>query len=137
MAINCIHSIEITTNNSETFVVTSDDFNNFYVANIDENGEETKYMRKNNNLYANFFMIRIHNDDINNEIVKRLYQKKDIIKIELFFTNGVSQEIILPQKRVIIDGIMHNKYEYTHLINNDLCILVSDKKIKYINNLFV
>lgn len=137
MAINCIHSIEITTNNSEIFAVTSDDFNNFYVANIDDNGEETGYLKKNKNLYANFFMIRIHNNDMHNEIINRLYQKKDIIKIELFFTNGTSQEIILPKKRIICEGIMHNKYEHTHMIENDLCILISDKKIKYIENLFI
>lgn len=136
MAIDCIHSIELTTNNSEVFSVTSDDINKFYIASIDENGDEKSFSKKNDSLQANFFLIRINNEEPYNEIIKRLYEQKDIVKIELLFTNGNSQEIYLPKKRIISNGIMHNKYEYTYMINNDLCIIVTDKKIKYKENLF-
>ena len=99
MAIDCIHSIELTTNNSEVFSVTSDDINKFYIASIDENGDEKSFSKKNDSLQANFFLIRINNEEPYNEIIKRLYEQKDIVKIELLFTNGNSQEIYLPKKR--------------------------------------
>lgn len=137
MAINCIHSIELTTLNGEVFSVTSDDFQNFYVANINENGEEINYIKKNGTLQANFMIIKLLHDESYSEILKRLYECKDITKIELLFTNGNNQKIDLSTKRVMYNGSMFNKYENTYMINNDLCILVSDKKIKYCENLFI
>jgi hypothetical protein len=136
----CIYSIDLTTNSNEILSISSDDFEKLYISNIDETGEEVPYNQKSSKgeLVANFFMVKILND-IHNEnmfFLERLHNKKDIIKVTLHFTNGREQTFDLAKKRIAIDGIVENKYEHTHYDGEDLCIIISDKNIKFKENLF-
>ena len=91
MKMDCINSIDIYSNNKDVFTITSDSFDNFYIANIDDNGDEMNYLLCDDQitLFANFFMIKIKNEDKNNDsliILQRLLKKKDIIKITIKFS---------------------------------------------------
>ena len=53
------------------------------------------------------------------------------------FTNGKYQEFDLPKRRIASNGVIVNKYEHTFYDeDNNLCILISDKNIKYMKELF-
>ncbi len=141
MKMDCIESIDIKTNNKDIITISSCSFENFYIANLDENGDEINYLICDDQvtLYANFFMIKLLADK-NEDIVftlQRLLKKKDIIKITINFNNGAKQEFNLAKRRIAHDGLLENIYEDTYIDgNDDLCIMVTDKNIKYKKELF-
>ena len=139
MYTGCIYNIDLTANNNDIISVSSDEFNHFYIANLDADGDEISYEKRDSNtLYANFFMIKVlFNDDVNNKIIiDRLLKNKDLIKVTVHFTNGTKQEFNIAKKRITQNGILENIYEEAYLDNDDLCILITDKKIKYKRQLF-
>ena len=139
---DCIDSIDIYSNNKDVFTITSESFENFYIANIDDNGDEMNYLLCEDQitLFANFFMIKIKNEENDNEsiiVLQRLLKKKDIIKVTINFKNGEKQDFELIKRRIAKNGILENTYEDAYLDdNNDLCIMVTDKNIKYKKELF-
>ena len=142
MKMDCIDSIDIYSNNKDVFTITSESFENFYIANIDDNGDEMNYLLCEDQitLFANFFMIKIKNEENDNEsiiVLQRLLKKKDIIKVTINFKNGEKQDFELIKRRIAKNGILENTYEDAYLDdNNDLCIMVTDKNIKYKKELF-
>ena len=70
------------------------------------------------------------------ELYKRLFEKKDIVEISLYFTNGLRQEFIIPKKRVANNGVMENKYEEILELEDGFGIIVTDKNLKYKKELF-
>lgn len=142
MKMDCIDSIDIYSNNKDVFTITSESFDNFYIANIDDNGDEMNYLLCEDQitLFANFFMIKIKNEDNNDEavlVLQRLLKKKDIIKITINFKNGGKQDFELIKRRIAKNGLLENSYEDAYLDdNNDLCIMVTDKDIRYKKELF-
>ncbi|MCR4580950.1 MAG: hypothetical protein K5666_00360 [Bacilli bacterium] len=133
-----IHSIEFSTNNQDLISIMPSNFKNFYIANINEDGDEVSYGVSNNHLIANYFMIKIINDKSKDAytVIERLLNKQDIINIAIHFTNGKTQLFDIPKKRVQKDGILINKYEDAFYDEDDLCIIISDKDIKYKKELF-
>ena len=137
MKMDCINSIDIYSNNKDVFTITSDSFENFYIANIDDNGDEINYLLCEDQitLFANFFMIKIKNqisEDDTLLVLQRLLKKKDIIKVTINFKNNQKQSFDLVKRRVAKNGLLENTYEDAYLDNNnDLCIMVTDKNIKY------
>ena len=133
-----IYNIEFSTNNQDIISIFPSSFSNFYIANIDDNGDEISYGIKNDSLEANYFMIKILNDKSYeaNEVIKRLKDKKDIVKLSIYFTNGKKQVFEIPTKRIRIDDSLINKYEETFDVDDDLGIIITDKEIKYKKELF-
>lgn len=134
-----INNIDITTNNKDIISVTPDSFENFYIANINKEGEEINYMiDKEENYYANFFMIKLLNKcDEDNSVIKRLLNKKDIVNIGINFTNGKYILFNVAKRRIAENGLLENKYEESFKDdNNNLCIIITDKNIKYKKELF-
>ena len=133
-----IHSIELTANNQDIISIFPSNFDKFYIANIDQNGDEISYGNSNGHLEANYFMIKILNDKSYdaNEVIKRLTEKKDIVNVSIHFTNGKKQVFDIAKRRVQSDGLLVNKYEDTFFDNDDLCIIISDKDIRYKKELF-
>lgn len=142
MKMDCIDSIDIYSNNKDVFTITSESFENFYIANIDDNGDEMNYLLCEDQitLFANFFMIKIKNEENDSEsiiVLQRLLKKKDIIKVTINFKNGEKQDFELIKRRIAKNGVLENTYEDAYLDdNNDLCIMVTDKNIKYKKELF-
>lgn len=140
MSTGCIYNIDLKTSNNETISVSSDYFNHFFVANLDDNGDETTYniVENSSELGANFFMIKIIDEFAKDaqELYKRLFEKKDIVEISLYFTNGLRQEFIIPKKRVANNGVMENKYEEILELEDGFGIIVTDKNLKYKKELF-
>jgi hypothetical protein len=141
MNAGCIYNIDLITNNKETYSVSSDDFNHFYIANINDDGDEINYNIINdvNSLFANFFMIKIINNDSKaiNQIIKNIEDKNNITKVGINFTSGKYQEFDLPKQRIASNGKLINKLERNFYDEkNNLCIVISDKNIKYMKELF-
>lgn len=140
MSTGCIYNIDFKMNNKETVSIPSDYFDHFYIANLNDEGDEIKYGYNddNNNLIANFFMIKIiNNSRETSEIFQRLVNKKDIIGVTLCFTDGKRQDFEIPKKRIANNGVMVNKYEDLFPIDNDLGIIITDKSIRYKKELFI
>ena len=133
-----IYNIEFTTNNQDIISIYPSNFKNFYIANINENGDEISYGVNDTFLEANYFMIKVLNDKSKDaaDVINRLITKKDIVGISIHFTNGKTQNFTIPKKRVQQDGILVNKYEDAFYDEDDLCIIISDKLIKYKKELF-
>ena len=135
-----IHNIEITTNNREIITVSPQNFSNLYVANIDENGDEKNYdiVPNTRSLFANFFMIKIKKENNQESYLaqERLSSRRDIVKVTITLINGIKQEFELAKRRIVQNGALENVYETTFMQEEDLCIIISDKKIKYMENLF-
>lgn len=135
-----IRNIEITTNNREIITVSPQNFSNLYVANIDDNGDEKNYdiVPETKSLFANFFMIKIlHANNQESYLAQeRLLSRRDIIKVTITLINGIRQDFELSKRRVVQNGPLENVYEKTFMQDEDLCIIVTDKKIRYVENLF-
>ena len=133
-----INNIEFTTNNQDIISIYPSSFTNFYIANIDDNGDEVSYGVKDDILEANYFMIKILNNKSfeANEVIKRIKDKKDIVKLSVYFTNGRKQVFDIPLKRVRMNDSLINKYEELFDIDEDLGIIITDKDIKYKKELF-
>ncbi len=137
MTASCIYSIDLNTSTNESFNISSDNFDHFYIASLDDKGDETNYTRgKENFLEANFFMIRLLNSKSVEEIVQRLYKKQDIVNVSVNFTDGTSESFRIPVEKKLNNKKLVNSYEDATLVENNLCILITDKKIKYKKNLF-
>lgn len=136
MKSGCIYSIGITTNSNDTFSISSDCFDHFYIANINDDGDEKKYKKNNKNLEANFFMVRILQDSETTIPIQQLTNTNDIVKVVVYFTNGSFQEFDIPKKRVAQNKQLVNLYEETFVDDRGLCILITNKNIKYKKNLF-
>lgn len=137
MTASCIYSIDLKTNTNETFNISSDNFDHFYIASIDDRGDETSYSKNPNDIYeANFFMIRVLNSNKLKSIIDRLYKKQDIVNISINFTNGSTETFNIPVDRKLDNKKLINTYEDATIIDDNLCILVTDKNIRYKKNLF-
>ncbi len=135
-----VYSIEITTNNKEIITVSPQNFSNLYVANIDDNGDEKNYdiVPNTRSLCANFLMVKILKENKQEACLaqERLQSRRDIVKVTITLINGIRQDFELAKRRIVQNGALENVYETTFMQDEDLCIIVSDKKIKYMENLF-
>ena len=134
-----IYNIDLSTTNNDIISVSSDEFNHFYISNIDDNGDEISYEKDNEgNLSANFFMVKLQKTDEGSAtIMKNIMKQRNITKVGISFTNGGYQELQLAKKRVASNGKIQNSYEDTFYENEDLCIIITNKNIKYKENLFI
>ncbi len=141
MSRGCIYNIDFKTNNNEMISVSSDYFDHFFIANLNENGDEINYLSKKGSeaLVANFFMIRIYNElnEISENIYTRLLKRKDVVSIIISFTNGRKQEFEIVKKRIASNGTMINKFEDIFEFDDSFGIVITDKNLKYKKELFV
>ena len=131
-----IKNINIKLNSNEIIIATPKMFENLYISNLNESGDEIAFIsnEKNNHLKANFFMIKLSNEIIeynltNNSLKEnafKLLREKKIKEVEINFKNGYSQPFTFNI----------NKEIFSQKRNNDLCLLLSEHNIKYKNNLF-
>jgi len=131
-----IENINILLSDDKNIVVLPEMFDNFYISNLNEKGEEIAFLSKENSnrLTANFIMIKLSDQIIEYNLTKnnikenafKLLKEKKIKEIDINFKNGYSQPF------------MFDVTNDTYFIKNpnDLCILLSDIDIKYKDNLF-
>jgi len=138
MKTSCIYNIDFKTNN-ETISISSDNFDHFYICNLDDEGNEIGYIKENDDYVANFMMMKINNiNDIEMiDTVNKIRNKNNISTVELCFTNGYRQSFRVPKKRVVKDGKMQNTCEELFEFDDSLGIVITDKNLKYKKELFV
>ena len=99
-----------------------------------------KWEQLNGLKLAGQFGLEEYLDNDNNvktyENMDRMLKKKDIVSVNIHFTNGRSQIFDLAKNRVRDNGVLVNKYEEAFKDEDNLCIVVSDKKIRYVKELF-
>ena len=132
-----IKNINILLSEDRKIVVLPEMFDNFYISNLNEQGDEIAFFTKENTnkLIANFVMIKLSNEIIEYNLTKnnikenafKLLKENKIKEIDINFKNGYSQPFIFNVK----------KDTYITKISNELCLLLSDNEIKYKDNLFV
>lgn len=132
----CIYNIDFKTSNNEVISISSDNFDHFYICNLDDDGNEIGYLNEDDTFVANFMMMKINNmDEEARDIINRI-KKNNISIIELCFTNGYRQAFKIPKKRVVKNGKMHNECQELFDLDNSLGIIITDKKLKYKKELF-
>ena len=131
-----IKNINILLSDDKKIIALPEMFDNFYISNLNNKGEEIAFISKENSnrLTANFIMIKLSDEIIeynltNNNIKEnafKLLKENKIKEIDINFKNGYSQPF------------MFNITNDTYIIKNpnNLCLLLSDIDIKYKDNLF-
>ena len=136
-----IKGINLLFDDGDNMYIENTLLSNLYIANIDNEAHEIPYEKlfKTNKLYANFLSLKINhliNDMENANILKKIYNKKNLTEIELNFERKkvsfyISSDID-PFKKT---GI--NTFDRSFFQENDLCLLICPYEIKYKNYLFV
>ena len=131
-----IETIVIKLDDNQKIIATPDMFNDLYISNIDENGDEISFFHKENSNYlkANFFMIKLSGDiveynlknDLKANAFSLLKDEKLVKEVRINFKNGHSQPFIFEDNNILT----------TINDNSDLCLLQSEYDIKYKANLF-
>lgn len=131
-----IENINILLSDDKNIIVTPEMFDNFYISNLNNDGEEIAFLshKNSNRLTANFVMIKLNDEVIEYNLTKnnlkenafKLLKENKIKEIDINFKNGYTQPF------------MFNIKNETFIIKNqnDLCLLLSDIDVKYKNNLF-
>ena len=134
----CINGINLIFSDKESALIPSDFFNSFYVANLNENGEEISLVYNNNEYIANFFMIKISSNYEAKKFYKLLDKIKNfkINKIIINFSNGKKEVFNLSHIKKINKGKKIDTFNKFIVNKNSVCILKSDYKIKFYENLF-
>ena len=134
-----IESIRLIFNNGDNVSFSGKDFNDFYIANLNNNGEEIPYEPTiiKNKLYANFFMVKLSKLIASNDKLKRIKSKYDIIEIDVIFKTKKYIKFEVPSDAKPFNHNYNNNYEYIYEDDNTFGLLLSEHKIKYKENLFV
>jgi len=130
-----ISNIDLITNNDEIISLSPNMYKNFYLANLDKNGNEIKYEIIKDTLKANLLLLRIKKNEAIN-CYNILKENKNITNVAIHFTNGLVQKFQLSKRRVASEGKLINKYEEIIEIENDLCMIITNLNIKFKKELF-
>ena len=132
--------INLLYDDGESIFIENSLFSHLYIANIDKDANEIPYekLAQDNKLYANFFILKIKeliNEFNNTNVLKVVYNKKNLAEIELKFLNKTISFYLVsdadPFKKTSI-----NKYDKSFFQEGDLCLLICPYNIKYTNQLF-
>jgi hypothetical protein len=130
-----ISNIDLITNNDEIISLSPNMYKNFYLANLDKNGNEIKYEIIKDTLKANLLLLRIKKNEAIN-CYNILKENKNITNVAIHFSNGLVQKFQLSKRRVASEGKLINKYEEIIEIENDLCMIITNLNIKFKKELF-
>ena len=130
-----IDKLELITNDEEIISLSNEMYNDFYLANIDQNGEEKNYEKGNEGLKANLLKIKIINKNAI-QAINYIKNNQNIIKLRIIFKNGYHQNFVLAKKRIAQNGKLINKYENLIQIDEDLGLIITDLDIKFKKELF-
>lgn len=131
-----IENINILLSDDKKIVATPEMFDNFYISNLNKEGEEIAFIQKENSnkLTANFLMIKLSDEVIEYNLTKnylkenafKILKENTIREIDINFKNGYTQPFMFNVKKESF--ILKN--------TNDICLLLSDNDIKYKESLF-
>ncbi len=136
---NNISALSIIFENGDNVVLNSNEFKDFYIANIDENGNEIPYEQTiiKNKMYANFLLLSINFNNIDHNTLKRIKNKNDITEIMIVFKDNRCLNFVLASNANPFSNNYQNDYEYIYEDDNTFGLLLSKYNIKYRNNLFI
>lgn len=131
-----IKNISIKINDNQCIIAKPNMIDNLYISNINKLGDEIAFIKdKNNNLLANFFIVKLSNEIIeynltNNNLKENAFnllkKKNKIQEVNINFNNGNCQPFIFNS----------NNNLFIQKNNNDIYLLLSEYDIKYKENLF-
>ena len=134
---NNIEAINILFENGDNVLVSNKDFKDFYISNIDQDGNEIPYDKTiiKNKLYANFLLLKMNKKDLSK--INRIKSKYDITEIMVIFKNQKYINFEIASNANPFANNYHNEYEYIYEDDDSLGLLLSQYNIKYKNNLFI
>jgi hypothetical protein len=134
---NNIEAINILFENGDNVLVSNKDFKDFYISNIDQDGNEIPYDKTiiKNKLYANFLLLKMNKKDLSK--INRIKSKYDITEIMVIFKNQKYINFEIASNANPFASNYHNEYEYIYEDDDSLGLLLSQYNIKYKNNLFI
>ena len=130
-----IEFINFNFSNGNSIILNKSDINKIYISNIDNQANEIPYEDTiiNNKLFANFFICKFINFEKDN---MNMFINKNIVDIKLVFKN---KKYICFSPVSDADPFSQNycnNYQQCYFKNEELCILISNYKFKYIDSLF-
>lgn len=133
-----IINIKILFSNDDTITLNKNEFNDFYIANLNQHGDETPYENTliNNKLYANFFLLKLKKEIENLSKLERIKKQSDITEIQIFLNNNKMLIFEVPSNAEPFANY-HNDYEYIYEDNESLGLILSEYNIKFKENLFI
>ncbi len=136
--LNNISAINIIFENGDELLIDSTDLKDFYISNLDEEGNEIPYEPTliPTKLYANFLLINIKNKGLNTNF-NRIKRKNDIIEVIVIFKNNKYLNFIIASNANPFTSTYNNEYEYIYENEDSLGLLLSEYSIKYKENLFI
>ena len=137
-----IKSVNIFFDDGNSIFIESNLFSNFYIANIDSEANEVPYekMFNTNTLYANFFTLKISsliNEYYHDNVIKNILNSKNISEVVLCTNLGKKIKFQVASQADPFKKNSDNYYDNSFLIEDDLCILITEYNIKHKKHLFV
>ena len=134
-----IEALDIIFENGDSVLIKKSEFKDFCISNLDQEGNEIPYESTliKDKLYANFLLININNQIIDNSKLKRLKAKSDITEIMIIFKNNKFIKFIVASSANPFVKNYQNDYEYIYENEDSFGILLSEYNIKYRENLFI
>ena len=104
-----INNITLYLNNNKQIMLDKKYLDNFFISNIDANGNEIAYDKdKSGNLVGNFLTLKVHNLFNSTEEFVDSISNHYIEKIEINLFNSSQKTIFLREKKVIEKGKKKN-----------------------------
>lgn len=115
-----------------------DEFSDFYIANVRDDGEEVCYEQTciSGKFYANLCLLKLNKEIIDNYKKNRIKSKKDIVEIQVIAGNMKFIKFDIASNANPFAEVYSNDLEYIYEDDKSLGILLSEFDIKYKNNLF-
>lgn len=117
---------------------SKDEFSDFYIANVKDDGEEVAYEQTciKGKFYANLCLLKLNKELVDNYKKMRIKSKKDIVEVQILFDDMRFFKFDVASNANPFDDVYSNDLEYIYEDDNSLGILLSEFDIKYKNNLF-
>lgn len=118
---------------------SKDEFSDFYIANVGDDGEEVAYEKTciNGKFYANLCLVKLNKEILDNYKKLRIKSKKDIVEVQVVADNMKLIKFDVASNANPFGEIYNNDLEYIYEDDKSLGILLSEFDIRYKNNLFV
>ena len=134
-----ITAIKLIFENGDKELINKSNYEDLYIANIDNLGSEIEYSKTiiNNILYANLFILKLKKEVNTNSIINRIKMKNDVTQVELIFDNKKFLKFELASSADPFEINYDNSKQYTLDNENYFGLVLSKNKLKYLNNIFI
>jgi hypothetical protein len=131
--INNIIFTEFSLANGDVIKIAKEEIVKMFISNIDNNGDEIEYENTiiKGKMFANFFMCSIFDAQLYQTLINN-----SVDSIKLIFKNNKYIEFYLPSTNDPFNDDKRNGFQKCYLNDNVFNLIITNKNIKYCQNLF-